>query len=444
MTIRPDLSKLDAETLETVKKAAPSLWCNPAYLPTRDEEAATGLKTAISDWHMLAPLLEKLFPELSATHGTISSNLTEVAPLQQALGYTPKFHGRLFVKEDHALPVAGSVKARGGIFEVMMTAINQARSEGFLGLSEDVTKLASREAHDFFAERTIAVGSTGNLGLSVGIAARTLGYNAVVHMSSDAKAWKIDRLRRFGVKVRKHRGDYNLAVAAARDAAAKDPMVYFVDDEASELLFRGYSAAAMELQTQLKQIGVEIGPKQPLFLYLPCGIGGAPGGISYGARGVFGPDVHCFFAEPTQSPSALLQMLHGTELPTSVYDLGLSNKTEADGMAVATMSKLVANHMKQRLAGVYTVDDDTLLNWLTLAYQQADLKLEPSAVIGFGGPHFLIDTAQGQAFCQRHLARAALENVIHVAWTTGGSFVPELQFQAFVDQGSAGAPDHIL
>lgn len=430
--------------LEQIKAAEPTLWCNPDYAPQRDDEALTGLQEAVENWRMLAPLLQLIFPELEDTAGTITSDLIEVDSLRAPLGYLDRTFGRLFVKADHALPVAGSVKARGGIYEVLMAAVNEARSSGFIAPTDPVSALTGAAAHSFFAERTIAVGSTGNLGLSVGIAARTLGYNAVVHMSSDAKPWKIERLRRFGVKVKQHRGDYNLAVAAARDAANRDPMVYFVDDEDSELLFSGYSAAGLELANQLIEAGINIGPECPLFLYLPCGIGGAPGGIAYGARGVFGSNVHCFFAEPVQSPSALVQMMHGLEKPMSVYDIALTNKTEADGMAVATMSHIVAQKMHQRLAGVYTVGDDDLMRLLSLAYGAANLKLEPSATIGFAGPHFMLETAQGQAFCNRHLSAKAMENAVHVVWTTGGSFVPELQFQSFVDKGNALTPQFDL
>lgn len=430
------LNPLDATILERVRAARPTLWCNPAYAPSQDDEAAEGLATALENWAMLAPLLEKLFPQLEATGGKITSDLIEVRELKDALGYGEPRYGRLFVKGDHDLPVAGSVKARGGLFEVLMSAVTEARAVGFLAPDEDITHLASKEALSFFSRRTIAVGSTGNLGLSVGIAARTLGFNVVVHMSADAKKWKIERLRRFGVKVMQYEGDYNLAVAAARDAASRDPLAYFVDDEDSELLFTGYSAAASELKAQLDEAGIAIGPDQPLFLYLPCGIGGAPGGIAYGARAMFGPDVHCFFAEPVQSPSALVQMMHGLGRPVPVYDIGLTNKTEADGMAVATMSALVARRMEQRLAGVYTVGDDDLFRWVSLAYEKCGLQIEPSAAIGFGGPHFLQNSPTGRAFLDANLAPGAADNAVHVVWTTGGAFVPELQFQTFVERGA--------
>nr|WP_321455525.1 D-serine ammonia-lyase [uncultured Cohaesibacter sp.] len=439
MTIKSPFTS-NTDILASIKRAEPSLWCNPAYQPAPDERAHGDLQEAVANWKMLAPLLQALFPELENSNGTISSDLIEVESLKAPLGYQDRSFGRLFVKADHALPVAGSVKARGGIYEVLMTAITAARASGFLSDTDPLTALASTSARDFFSHRTIAVGSTGNLGLSVGIAARTLGYNAVVHMSSDAKKWKIERLRRFGVKVKQHRGDYNLAVAAARDAAQKDPMVYFVDDEDSHLLFNGYSAGALELANQLIEAGININSNCPLFLYLPCGIGGAPGGIAYGARGVFGSNVHCFFAEPLQSPSALVQMMHGPDKPISVYDIGLTNKTEADGMAVATMSHLVAEKMQERLAGVFTVGDDDLMRLVSCAYHIANLKLEPSATIGFAGPYFMLETPEGQAFCTRHLSPKAMENAIHVAWTTGGSFVPELQFQSFVDKGNGLPP----
>ncbi len=177
------------------------------------------------------------------------------------------------------------------------------------GPGGNITVLASTQARALFAQHTIAVGSTGNLGLSVGIAARALGFRAVVHMSSDAKQWKVERLTRLGVEVVQHKADYTTAVECARIDAEGDPTIYFVDDERTEMLFFGYSAAASELAAQLEAAGVTVDEEHPLFIYLPCGIGGAPGGAAYGLKAIFGDAAHAFFVEPVQSPCALVHIL---------------------------------------------------------------------------------------------------------------------------------------
>lgn len=425
-----------------VLAARPTLWVNPLYragaigdemLPIRPEQ----VDEAQANWRRLAPLLETCFPELKASGGAIRSDLVELKELRQALGYGAPEFGQVFVKADNALPVAGSIKARGGVYEVFVFAEQLARKEGLLDNGDDIRRLAEADAKTFFSRYTIAVGSTGNLGLSVGIAARALGFNATVHMSSDAKAWKVDRLTRLGVQVVKHEADYTVAVENARLAAESDPTIYFVDDEQSQHLFLGYSVAALELADQLNARNILVDAKHPLFLYLPCGIGGAPGGATYGAKKVFGDHVHCFFVEPVQSPCALVHLMSGSQELVSVYDVGLTNKTEADGMAVARMSAFVATVMRHMLAGVFTVADDDLFRWLLLAHETQGIRLEPSATAGLAGPEFLVRHAQGRAFCEYQQIQNVLPQATHVVWTTGGSFVPQEQFEAFLKQAAA-------
>jgi len=146
--------------------------------------------------------------------------------------------------------------------------------------------------------------------------------------------------------------------------------------------------------------------------------------------------VHPFFVEPVQAPSALVQMRHGLDRETSVYELGLTNRTEADGMAVATMSQLVAERMRERLAGVLTVGDDDLFRWLAIG-ETVGLRLEPSAASGFGGPFMLRETEAGRAFCADHMPGVDPAQAVHVIWTTGGAFVPEENYQDFLRKGRA-------
>ncbi|MBS0883428.1 D-serine ammonia-lyase [Pantoea sp. JGM49] len=426
---------------EDILAGQPALWLNPSLreggindpaLPVR----ASQVKEAEQNWQRLAPLLSYCFPELESVGGAIQSRLYEAVELRKSLGYTGPEFGQIFVKNDGDLPVAGSIKARGGVYEVFMYALNLAEEKGIYKQGDDILTLAGDEARAVFSRHTIAVGSTGNLGMSVGIAARALGFRAVVHMSSDAKQWKVERLTRQGVEVVQHQADYTTAVEQARLGAEADPSVYFVDDERSEILFFGYSAAASELAAQLGQSGVIVDKDHPLFVYLPCGIGGAPGGVAYGLKAIFGDAVHAFFVEPVQSPCALVHMMSGSDELISVYDVGLTNKTEADGMAVARMSAFVATVMKPLLSGIFTVADEDLFRWLWHAQMSQNIRLEPSATAGFAGPDFIVNSSQGQSYAARNDLSGKMTEATHVIWTTGGAFVPQEQFWTFMKRGS--------
>ena len=260
---------------------------------------------------------------------------------------------------------------------------------------------------------------------------------AAVQWPADAREWKKARLRQRGVEVVEHAGDYEQAVAAGRAQAAADPFCHFVDDERSLSLLRGYSASAPALQRQLAAAGITVDAEHPLFVYLPCGVGGAPAGITFGLRQVLGPHVHCFFAEPVQSPCFLAQMLAGPHDHPSVYDWGLSNQTEADGLAVPRASLLAATLMQPLISGAFTVQDATLFQHLAWAHDTEGLRIEPSAAAGFSGPGMLTGTLAGRAWLRAQGLEAHLPRATHLAWTTGGLFVPDAEYDGFLQRGSA-------
>ncbi|MDQ2184220.1 D-serine ammonia-lyase [Alcaligenaceae bacterium A4P071] len=424
--------------LRTLRDKTETLWVNDRYQPHAlgNFAGAESMQDAAARLQRHAAVMARIFPELREAAGRVQSPLLPLKALQPTLDTQHGTAGTWYLKCDHALPVAGSVKARGGFHEVLSFAERLLDAHAAKA-GTAVPALDSAEARALFSTYTVAVGSTGNLGLGIGTISAALGFRAVVHMSSDAKQWKKDRLRAKGTEVVEHQGDYARAVEAGRQLADSDPQAYFVDDEQSEALFLGYAVAAEELAAQLHAAGRTVDADHPLFVYLPCGVGGAPGGIAYGLKQRFGAHVHYFFAEPVASPCMLVQLASGSDAPLSVYDIGLDNRTEADGLAVGLASPLVAPLMRDLLAGVFTVDDDRLFRDIHALATTENVLIEPSAAAGFSGPRWLTDTADGLALLERIGARAALPQATHVLWSTGGALVPQAEHDRFQARGLA-------
>ena len=155
--------------------------------------------------------------------------------------------GRLWLKRDDALPVSGSIKARGGIHEVLLVAeaVAEELEPGATGLKAGLESAGFRKEA---ARRPLVLGSTGNLGLSIGTVGRELGFATEVHMSVDAKQWKKDLLRAKGATVVEHAGLFSEAIVLARESAERDPRAHFVDDEYSYGLVARYAVAALRLR----------------------------------------------------------------------------------------------------------------------------------------------------------------------------------------------------
>lgn len=408
---------MDFPLLNDLKAAKEVIWYNDNYanfdnikgsLPLSFEDVLEAEKRL----KRFAPYIKRVFPEV--IDGIIESPISRIDKMKVRMEkeYNRNIYGNLILKRDDLLPIAGSIKARGGIYEVLKHAETLAIDNGLLKLDDNYSILADAHFKEFFSKYTIQVGSTGNLGLSIGTISAKVGFNVIVHMSQDAKQWKKELLRSKGVTVVEYASDYSKAVEEGRALSDKNPKSYFIDDENSKDLFMGYAVGGMRTKKQLDDMGIIIDKDHPLFVYLPCGVGGGPGGVAYGLKLMYGDNVKCFFAEPTHSPAMLLGLTSGLHDKISVEDIGLDNKTDADGLAVGRPSSFVGKIMEKTLTGAFTIDDYRLYDFLKALYEEEKIFLEPSALAGFLGPIFTAEKYKD-------------ENITHMCWGTGGSLVPE-------------------
>lgn len=379
-----------------------------------------------------APYMCDAFPETRASKGILESEIAAIPAMQATLNarYGIEVTGKLLLKKDSHLPISGSIKARGGIYEVLTHAEQLAIKAGLLCEEDDYRKLFTDEFRQFFGQYSIAVGSTGNLGMSIGIMSAKLGFTVTVHMSADAREWKKRKLREHGVIVVEYAEDYGVAVEQGRKEAERDPNCFFIDDENSRTLFLGYSVAGERVKKQFDDMGIKVDAEHPLFVYLPCGVGGGPGGVAFGLKLAFGDNVHCLFAEPTHSPCMLLGVHTGLHDQISVQDLGIDNLTAADGLAVGRASGFVGRAMERLLDGFFTLSDQEMYDLLGLLARDEQIELEPSALAGMPGPWRVAADREWQT--ERGFDAATLARATHLVWATGGGMVPAEEMATYL------------
>lgn len=418
--------------IPAMRRGEEVLWLNPRCDASPSPEVTDeDIEDAASRLKRFAPYIQRAFPETVGSGGIIESPLREIPAMRDALSCRSgvALRGRLMLKCDSELPISGSIKARGGIYEVLCFAEKAARESGMLHEGDDYAVLDEERFRRLFSGYSIAVGSTGNLGLSIGIMGARLGFRVTVHMSEDARQWKKDLLRQKGAAVVEYAGDYQKAVAEGRRQAESDPLCHFVDDENSRTLFLGYAVAAARLRGQLEEQGIAVDEDHPLFVYLPCGVGGGPGGVAYGLKRLYGGDAHCFFAEPVQAPCMLLGVMTGLHDGICVQDIGLTGRTTADGLAVGRPSKLVGRIVGGMLDGLFTVSDSRMDHLVPELYEREKLFVEPSATAGFLG---CVLTQEEGEYAAR-FGEEALKNAVHIVWATGGGMVPEAERRRYLD-----------
>ena len=139
------------DIIEDLKNARETIWINPYKEKVGEREKINGhgfveLKAAQNRLMRFMPYIAKVFPETEARKGIIESELVKTDNMKEALNSRgANIKGSLLLKKDCNLPISGSVKARGGIYEVLKIAETLAVNEHMLHPTENFEKIDSDE-----------------------------------------------------------------------------------------------------------------------------------------------------------------------------------------------------------------------------------------------------------------------------------------------------------
>ena len=425
------------ETIRRVSRQEETVWINPDYLPV---EVTDGLCQLVVSDEDIADADGPADPVCLLHPPLLPGDRSHRRPDRIAAGgHSPDAAGAgAGIRLHHSRPAdaedgqsSGHCRlgeGPGGIYEVLKHAEDLAIAAGKLTMEDDYAKLAEPEMKQFFGRYTVQVGSTGNLGMSIGIPmSAALGFRVKVQYVCGCQAVEegsAAQPRSGGAGI--HRRLFQGSGRGPPPLHA-DPMSYFVDDEKSVNLFLGYAVAAKRLKQQLDEQGITVDTAHPLVVYLPTGVGGAPGGIAYGLKRLFKNNVHCFLVEPTLCPSVLLGMATKQYEKANVRDFGLSwPHPHADGLACAAPSGFFRDRILGNLvSGDFTVEDARLYDDLRLLDSSEGKRIEPSSCAAFAGPRGLLtleDSRRDRA--EEGLTEEVLANSVQIAWATGGRLVP--------------------
>ena len=119
-------------------------WINPRLVSMK--ELPKDLAVTVEDiddaearLERFAPYIMKQFPETEKDGGLIESPFVEIPKMKELLKerHGCELAGRLYLKEDSQLVIAGSIKARGGIYEILKYAETLAIENGLLKTTDD-------------------------------------------------------------------------------------------------------------------------------------------------------------------------------------------------------------------------------------------------------------------------------------------------------------------
>jgi threonine dehydratase len=279
--------------------------------------------------------MKRLFADIEAARRRTRRD-TVTTPL---LELPPRGEGRAFVKLE-SLQRTGSFKFRGAINRVRLLT-EQERRNGVVAYS------------------------SGNHGLAVAEAARSLGVSAVIVVPADAPAMKLDGIRAAGARLVTYDRRSEDRVAIAADIVEKERRALIEPFDHVQTIV-GQGVAGIEIAEQAHQLGVK-----PDRLYCCCGGGGLIAGVGSALQHHY-PKLEVIGVEPESQADTARSLKLGAPTPAET-----NGPTLCDSLMSPQPGEITFAINAALLRRVALVSDAAVLTAMRFAFSRLKAVIEP-------------------------------------------------------------------
>jgi threonine dehydratase len=231
-------------------------------------------------------------------------------------------------------------------------------------------------------QNEILTASSGNFGQALAYACKIVGKKCTVVMPVTSAQVKIDAVRDYGATV--DLVDTNKVGRNERVAqlAAEMPDAYFASAYDDKFVIEGNSS-----------LGDELAERDFDVVITPVGGGGLISGITLGYRRN-NKQIDIFGAEPLLGNDAARSLAAGHIIRNEIEPM-----TIADGARTISLGNLNWEIIKDSVAGIFEVPDDTIAEAVRLYFNLANLKSEPTGALSLGALMLNKDRFTGKKAC---------------------------------------------
>lgn len=217
------------------------------------------------------------------------------------------------------------------------------------------------------APTQIITASSGNFGQAMAYACAQLGKSCIIVMPSTSAQVKIDAVREYGGRVDLIDTQVKSRAGRVKELSLEYPNAYVASAYDDPLVIQGNASLGEELAAQ---------SRPPDILIAPIGGGGLTAGLISGVK-ASGKPIKVFAAEPLLANDAARSLRAGHIV---------SNEKEPQTIADGARTVSVGQHnwavLREGLAGIVEVPEETIKEAVRLLYSLANLKSEPTGALG--------------------------------------------------------------